>query len=336
MAVSNAQLPDSLALLALACERLGYTFSLIDTFSAYLAEVSNGSKCFLAGEGLVSCYPLNSASALAVAKDKAHTYSLLRHHNIAIPHTGHFFITSRYSTLRPKGREFGEALDFADQIGYPVFVKPNSGGGARNASIAYERNTLIYILQAIAEHDHIAIIQEYLTSTEYRFFAVDGEIEFGYSKRRPVIIGDGTSTIRELLAEVYNPPDVQDDIFDVARERFLEEQCAQKGLILDSVLPSDETLVLSPTRRNVLAGGPIDRYFRSFSPKTRTWIRSLASIVQLRVMGIDLFAEEGIDDPSTFKVIEVNGTPFLSTLYDSGRTEEAISIWDKILQLYFG
>src|SRR5688500_14762056 len=119
------RLAPPLEILRKACERFGYTFRIVDTWSERLVEVSDGRRCFLAGTDRISVYPLNSAVAVAVAQDKAHTYNRLEQCGYRIPQTGHFFVRDEYREARPAGREIEDGLSFARQVGYPVFVKPN-------------------------------------------------------------------------------------------------------------------------------------------------------------------------------------------------------------------
>ncbi len=184
-------LPNTIRTLREACRGTGWSLTPIDQFSGYLVVVSNGRHEVMVGAGRLSAYPLNAATPFGVAADKAHCYAALERHGIAIPRGRHFFPSRAHRAARPDGRELGDAVTYAESLGYPVFIKPNSGSRGQLAAIIDTRDDLVHHLITIGQHGFIAaLVQEVLTGPEYRFFMLDGTVRFAYRKTPPPLGAD--------------------------------------------------------------------------------------------------------------------------------------------------
>lgn len=266
-------LPLSLEILKQACEKYGYQFELIDEFSGYLAKVSDGKRSFFGGMN----YPFNSASAVGVAKDKAFTKMLLTKNDFHVPRGDYFFVRKEDQDLRPVGKEMEEAIKFANNFGYPVFVKPNDRTKGHCCKITSDEVELKNHFQKIAKYSEMAIIEEVITGKkEYRIFVIDGEVQFLHERKN----------------------------FVNGKKVFAD---------------SEQTTV---------------DYRETVNPKITQWIKKLANTMQLRVFGVDLFAED-VEDPDTFTILEINSCPSLQRIWKLGKKEKAIEIWGKIFKQIF-
>ncbi len=325
-------LPPSLQLLKLACDRFGYTWKVVDTYSNSLIEVSDGKKSFFS-TNQSSNYPLNLRFAARVAKDKAWAYEIMRQKGVKVPVGDYFFVREDHRELRGDGREIPDALKYAEKIGYPVFVKPNGSSLGILAEKIYTTDQLARHLTEISDISYIAHVQECVPDPEYRIFVLDGEIQYVYRREPLVVVGDGTKTVSDFVAETNA---------QIYRERnkipphspFLLEELKNLGLKYDSVLPKGQKLSLM-SKANVSAGGEIADYRTEVSEATMEWARKVADIFSLRVCGIDVFVNGSVDDPAGFTVIEVNQNPNLTGIFDMGEEEKALGIWGKILRGYF-
>ena len=179
-------LPPNLEILRHVCEKFGYEFMLIDEFSGCLAEVSDGKSSFLAGSIKLTPFPLNLATPNRVCGDKAFTKVLLQKKGFSVARGDYFFVRDDLAELRPSGKEFDDAVEFANRFGYPVFVKPNARALGILCEVVEDEASLKSHLVDIAESgSHIAIIEEVLKGDEYRIFVLDSEVEFCY-RRNPL------------------------------------------------------------------------------------------------------------------------------------------------------
>jgi len=63
-----------------------------------------------------------------------------------------------------------------------------------------KRKKLFQIISEVLKRNTLAVICPfYKIKTEYRVILVDSSVKLTYAKKRPVVIGDGKSTIKELL-----------------------------------------------------------------------------------------------------------------------------------------
>lgn len=82
---------------------------------------------------------------------------------------------------------------------------------------------------------------------------------------------------------------------------------------------------------------PPSRDFRTeFSADVIEWSEELADIMGLTVLGVDLFSPDNIDSGSeNFSILEINGNPFLKTIYKNGYSRAAIDVWKQLLSKRF-
>lgn len=328
-------MPPQMALLAAFCRARGYGFRIEDEFSRALARVEKDGRSFLSGAHLVPFYPVNPANLAAIARDKAHTAELLARHGIGVPRGRAFFVDRRTRYLRPAGREIADALAYARDEGFPLFVKPNSGSQGALAEIVHDEAELLDQLLAIRERDHMALVQEAIDEPEYRVFAVGGTVAFTYRRAAPALVGDGTESVRGLLARHNDRVAERLESRVPADSPYLRRALARAGWTLDTVPAAGARLRLSQ-RSNLAGGGALADYSDSAPAALSAWVGRLLDILPLAVCGIDLFAPEGLDRPERFRVIEVNSNPSLLGLWASGREPACFAILDRVCALYFG
>lgn len=317
----------------IACAR-GYRFEILDDLTGNLARVSSGEAFFLTGGGRLCPYPLNRATPLAVAKDKAHCNAVLKHAGFCVPDGRHFFIRADKRELRPDGCEFADAFAYADALGYPVFVKPISASGGNGAGAVHDPEELAYRLIEIAAIDWAVLIQPFLQRREFRIFIVDGDIQFLYEKRRPRVLGDGVSTIAQLLGAKYGPqafasPEDHHQTL-LAFHRYL----LAHGHDLEHRPKAGDVIELSSIA-NVSSVGEIHRFCEP-AAWLQSWARRLGTATQLRVLGVDVMGD--LDDeapPEPPVILEVNGAPALLSVLRAGRRDLVDAVWGRIMDTYF-
>lgn len=317
-------LPPALAILREVCLAHGYSFEELDPFARYLARVGNGTISYFAGASNITVYPLNAASAQGVARDKSYSYAILAQGGFQVPRSRQVFVTEQFKDFRPQGRELSTAVSAAESIGFPVFVKPNQGSGAKGAQTVHDPDELVYSLVEIAKSDYSALIQEFLGGAEFRLFVLDGQVQFGYRKSRPVVVGDGCTSVEDLI--------VRDRL--LVQETYLKHQLSVRSLGLASCLPAAAQVETSPIA-NLSSGGRLVEFFTEVPSATAQWVERLANTMLLRVFSVDFFGRNGISQPDDFIILEVNATPALATIYALGQRKIVREVWARILRLHF-
>jgi glutathione synthase/RimK-type ligase-like ATP-grasp enzyme len=306
--------------LADACGAFGWTLEILDDYSGHLARVSNGRESFLVGAGAVSAFPINNAVAAGVAKDKAHAYAVLARAGFTIPEGQHFFLISAYRELRGPGREIADALDYARQLGFPVFAKPNDGARGDFAELITDSDALLFHLMAMAPRYHCALIQRVVAGPEYRVFVVDGTVMFHYCKVGTYLVGDGLASVETLLHRA-NVELMARRISPVSpHSLLLRSALASAGLDLGDVPAAGLRIALSQ-RANLSGGGELAEFSTHADAALTAWAARLAATMDLRVCGIDVIAPDGLGDLSRAVVLEVNSNPSLAGAHAAGHAD---------------
>lgn len=151
-------------------------------------------------------FDLNPEATGDIACDKYATYEVLNSQNVpVIKHVMIFNPASRFSLIGDDGIWITVASEFR-KYGRLV-VKPNYGCEGQGVSLC---DTLKEVESAIQKlfktQSSVSICPYYDIRTEYRTFYLDGKVHLIYGKTKPFVIGDGTSSIVELV-EKLNLPD---------------------------------------------------------------------------------------------------------------------------------
>ncbi|NOQ35563.1 MAG: hypothetical protein GQ569_06670 [Methylococcaceae bacterium] len=312
------------------CAEKNYQFKNLDTFSGILGEIRHGDKSILIGD---SQYPLNSHTAVMTSTDKALMYLALENAAVKIPHGNYFFISPHARDKRADGKELMDAIHYANDRGYPQFVKPINSYSGDFATVINSEAELLPHLQKTSEKYHAVIIQEPIFQQEHRLFIMDGKAWFSYDKKRAELIGDGESTIEQLLETFLDQRKQQykDNSYRL-NQRFINETLTKKNLSYDSVLAADKVLSISPNA-NPNCGGFINNFTTTIPPECTEWGVKIAKIIGLRICAIDFFTHDTINDnPEDFLVIEVNGNPSLKMVWSLGYQLLVKAIWQYIVK----
>ena len=138
----------------------------------------------------------NSSISEKIANDKYSTYEVLKNYNIPIvEHTVLFnenimpeyvFVNDDYNVLKNNDK---------------VVIKVNESSQGKDVFLCdYSKQKLKIVKELFAKGEKSVSVCPYKEIIyEYRAFYVYGKIEYIYKKQKPFVIGDGISTIKELI-----------------------------------------------------------------------------------------------------------------------------------------
>jgi cyanophycin synthetase len=208
-----------------------------------------------------------------------------------------------------------EAARAAERIGFPVVVKPLNANHGRGVSINLTDPDGVKVAFGNArEHSRTVIVEGFIDGLDHRMLVVNGEL-VAASKRVPGhVLGDGTSTIEELVEVVNQDPrrgigheKVLTRLeFDHQAERLLE----LKGYTRETVPGKDEIVYLRSTG-NLSTGGTAVDVTDIVHPDNRQMAIRAAGAVGMDVCGVDFLTT---DISESFQVVggaicEVNAAP---------------------------
>lgn len=245
-----------------------------------------------------------SAIGVEIADDKKRTKELLARMGIPVPE-GYALDT------------LPEAMEVAQRIGYPVTIKPISGNHGRgittNIATPADLETAFIYAKKFGE---LLLVEKFLPGADYRILVIDGKFAAAARRDPAFIIGDGTSTIRQLIDKVNLDPKRgfghEKALTRIKIDYMMECLLSQKHLTLQSIIPKDEKLYIKTTA-NLSAGGIAIDVTDEVHPMTKTMSERISQIIGLNVIGIDLITTDHripLSD-NNGGIIEVNAAPGL-------------------------
>ena len=273
---------------------------------------------------------LDAEVTLDVAADKTLVHRFLTEASLPVPE----HVEYPYGDLAP-------ALSFLERAGGPCVVKPASGtGGGWGITGEVRRPAqLVRATLNASRYSSRVLIERQAVGDVYRFLYLDGELLDVVRRRRPSVVGDGRSTLAELIAaENRRRLDGRGDAGLWALRVDLDSLFTLEaaGLRLDSVIDRGATVaVKTVTNENRVEDNETVR--DGPAPELVAQARRAAELVGLRLGGVDIATADLSRplDASGGVVIEVNGTPGLSHHYHvadrAGATRVALPILKKLL-----
>lgn len=223
----------------------------------------------------------------------------------------------------PKGdiiSTLGGALRVAHQIGYPVAVKPVVGhkGIGVTADVKDDRELEFAFDRAVdvhGENQSIAIIVERsIIGSDYRLLCINGKFVAAMERQPASVIGDGVSTIAELIEQENRKPERRDTptspmgkiLQDEAMERYLKDQ----HLSQETVLEADRQVYLRKVA-NLSAGGISIDATSIVHPDNIVLVQDIAQHFQLVCLGVDVLTPDISQSwrAGNFGIIEINAAP---------------------------
>lgn len=308
--------PDQSIYAAYACARFGLDFTDIDGGTGLIFTVSAGNKSASFGAGRGSFFPQNTATAATLANDKYFANVLMERAGLPTLGGQYFFLHDRHRAHRAPGHERTDALAYFRKLGGSAFVKPLNGSRGDFAQHIDSTAALANYLEDVSRIYDAVIMQRIYAGQEYRIFVLDDEIVYSVQKTPPYVTGDGTSSIRELLAAAETTLNLHG--ISSATPQSSHEP-------LDEVLPNGVRRMITG-RMNRSAGGAMTFTSPENAYEAFAMARQAIEALGLRVGAVDLIADIG-DDPTAMRVIEVNANPSIRFLEDSGRGDLILRIW---------
>ncbi len=228
------------------------------------------------------------------------------------------FLLEQAEVPVPKGdiiRSEAGLKDAVDYVGYPLVVKPISGNHGRGITTnVLNWEDALKAFKAAKKVSRSIIIEKFITGDDYRLLVINYKL-VAAAKRTPAhVIGDGKSTVQELINKVNEDPnrgyghekvltmiDVNDLTLSILKE---------KNKSLKSVLDKNEVLNLKDTA-NLSTGGTAEDVTDIVHPYNIFMVERIAKIIGLDICGIDIMTTDiGQPLPETGgAVLEVNAGP---------------------------
>lgn len=247
--------------------------------------------------------------------------------------------------------ELEEALDAADEIGYPVVCKPVVGhkGIGVTANIENEEQLKIAFAdaqKAIPEGEPQSVIVEtFISGNDHRILCVDGEFVASVKREPAFVIGDGESSIIELI-DIENGKEIRADtatspLGKILTDDVMDNTLQESGLDRNSILEKGQKVHLRKVA-NLSLGGVSEDVTDIVHPDVIAMSRAIAQHFKLTVFALDVITDDIANSwvpakgtrRSNFGIIEINAAPgiYMHLKPAYGRS---IDVPTRIIETYF-
>lgn len=243
-----------------------------------------------------------SSIGVEIACDKEDTKHLLEQAEVPVP---------RGEIIR-KESSLEEACAY---VRYPLVVKPVGGNHGRGITVnvnSYEEALVAF--HAAKAVSSAVIIEKFVVGDDYRLLVINHKL-VAVAVRTPAhVVGDGKSTVQELIDEVNKDPrrgyGHENVLTQITVNDLTKTIIAAKGYTLETVLPAGERLILKDTA-NLSTGGTAEDVTDIVHPANISMAERISKIIDLDICGIDIMTTD-ITQPleeTGGAVLEVNAAP---------------------------
>ncbi|MFL0353173.1 cyanophycin synthetase [Xanthomarina sp. GH4-25] len=245
-----------------------------------------------------------SSIGVEIACDKEDTKYLLEQAEVEVP---------KGDIIR-RERSLEEACRY---VGFPLVIKPVDGNHGRGITVDiqnYEEALEAFNHAKESSRSGAIIVEKFIKGDDYRLLVINNRL-VAAAKRTPAhVIGDGKSTVQELVDEVNKDPrrgyGHENVLTQITINELTLSIIKEAGYTLESVIPKDEMLLLKDTA-NLSTGGTAEDVTDIVHPANISMAERISKIIDLDICGIDI-ATTDISKPLSETggaVLEVNAGP---------------------------
>ena len=137
-------------------------------------------------------FPLNNQAVGKICDDKYALYEIVRQFDIPI--VEHYIVFKKYDKEK--------IIEYCKKYNFNIVIKNNLGTCGNDMYHTTDRKDFFDKLDELLSKNYsVSLSPYYDIKTEYRTIILNDKVELVYGKKRPIVIGNGKSTIYELLCD---------------------------------------------------------------------------------------------------------------------------------------
>lgn len=218
----------------------------------------------------------------------------------------------------PKGdivRSEAGLKDAIERVGYPCVLKPIDGNHGRGITTDVQNwEDACIALAAAKEVSRSVIVERFIVGDDYRLLVIDHKLVAAARRTAAHVMGDGKSTIQELIDQCNDDPRRgygHEKVLTLIKiNQMTMDILTDAGRTLDTVPTPGEFVQLKDTG-NLSTGGTAEDMTDVVHPANVFMAERISRIIGLDICGIDIMTT-AIDKPleeTGGAVIEVNAGP---------------------------
>lgn len=202
-----------------------------------------------------------------------------------------------------------------DRIGYPIVLKPLDGNHGKGASINVKTwEDALAGMEFAKKYGRKVIVEKFITGHDFRVLVIDNKMVAAAQRVPANVVGDGQSTISQLIEETNKDPrrgyGHENVLTEITVDRDTTDLLEKRGYSLDTVPAKDEVVYLKSTA-NLSTGGTSIDITDMIHPENVFLAERIARVIGLDVCGIDIMAKN-LTQPlkeTGGVILEVNAAP---------------------------
>tara|TARA_R110002073_G_scaffold40547_6_gene115375 strand:- start:29177 stop:31819 length:2643 start_codon:yes stop_codon:yes gene_type:complete len=245
-----------------------------------------------------------SSIGVELACDKEDTKYLLEQAEVEVP---------RGDIIR-RERSLEDACRY---VGYPLVIKPVDGNHGRGITVDiqnYDDALVAFRNAKESSRSGAIIVEKFVKGQDYRLLVINNKLVAAAIRTPAHVIGDGTSTVQELIDKVNSDPrrgyGHENVLTQITINELTETIIKDAGYTLASVIAEGERLILKDTA-NLSTGGTAEDVTDIVHPANVSMAERISKIIDLDICGIDIMTTD-ITQPLSDTggaVLEVNAGP---------------------------
>lgn len=201
------------------------------------------------------------------------------------------------------------------RIGYPIVIKPVDGNHGKGASI--NLNKWEDALEGFAfakKYSRKVIVERFITGFDFRVLVIDNKVVAAAQRVPANVVGDGKSTVQQLIEETNKDPrrgyGHENVLTEIEVDRDTLDLLQKKNYSTESIPAKDEIVYLKSTA-NLSTGGTSIDVTELMHPENIFLAERISRVIGLDVCGIDIMAKN-LTQPLKENggvILEVNAAP---------------------------
>lgn len=208
-----------------------------------------------------------------------------------------------------------EVKEVIEKVKFPLVFKPLDGNHGKGASINVKTEAeAIDAFHHAKKYSRKIIVEKFITGFDFRVLVINHRFIAAALREPAHVIGDGKSTIQQLIDEENKDPrrgyGHENVLTEISIDKETHDQLAKYNYTLDTILKKDEQCYLKGTA-NLSTGGTSTDVTDIMHPTNIFICERISRVIGLDICGIDIMAQN-LSEPletSGGVVLEVNAAP---------------------------
>lgn len=273
-----------------------------------------------------SSVDLNPIGSSDIAKDKDFAAYFMRKMGYPVV-TGKTFFSKEWASAIKSDRNIDAAYRYAQTLGFPVIVKPNSKSQGTGVAKVYTKRDFYRAMRVALKADRVALVQEAAVGKDYRIVVLDNAIISAYERIPLNVTGDGRASIAKLLARKQKSFKKSGRDTQIKTDDFrIEMKLARLGFSMNSVPQKGERVFLLDNANLSTGGDSVDVTELVHLSFAQLAIQ-LTKDMGLRFCGVDLIIAGDIGNDAQkvkYWVLEINSAPGLDHYGAIGKKQQRL------------